>query len=309
MIVVLGAFDGFHRGHALLFERARSLAPVKGREEWGVVTFTPHPDSVVNGMRVKPLFSEEEQEFLVRFFAIPHVTKIHFNDELAAMSPKEFIALLESLLPVSGIVVGEDYRFGRGREGNADFLCEYSSHRGWAFERVKTLAEEGGKISSSGIKKLVSAGDVSGAKKLLGYPFFFRAQIVKGDGRGRTLGYPTANTEYPADKILPAKGVYAASVLLMNNWHPGALNTGSIPTFIDCQNHRRFETYILDIDETLYGSTITVFLEDFLRPEVKFDSKEELMQRIKYDVDSARACYIKARKKNSGLYKRIAAAF
>lgn len=312
MIVVLGAFDGFHRGHTLLLDRARELSEQHGccssNGEWAVVTFSPHPDSVVRG-GVFSLFSEEERDLLVRFFNIPHIEKIPFDEALSRTSAEGFIALLESLLPVTGVIVGEDFRFGHDREGNVAFLKEVSRRKGWLFEKLDTFVLDGAKVGSSDIKKHVISGDVQRARNLLGYPFFFRGSVVSGDGRGRTLGFPTANIEYPKKKILPQGGVYSASVLIRDEWWPGALNIGYNPTFLPSLENPRFETYVLDLDESLYGRTMTVFLESLLRPEIKFESTDALLHQMQLDVLQVRDSFREMHARHGDVYYLLSKAF
>lgn len=312
MIVVLGAFDGFHRGHAILLERARELSERRScspsNREWAVATFSPHPDSVVRG-GVFSLFSEEERDLLVRFFNVPHIEKIPFDEALSRTSAEGFISLLESLLPVSGIVVGEDFRFGRDREGNVEYLQETAGRKGWLFEKVNSFILDGAKVGSSDIKKHVIAGDVQRARMLLGYPFFFRGKVISGDGRGRTLGFPTANIEYPKKKILPQGGVYAASVLIGEEWWPGALNIGFNPTFLPYTESTRFETFVLDLNESLYGKTLTVFLESLLRPEIKFETTDALLHQMQLDVLRVRDCFREMHARHGDVYYKLSKAF
>ena len=312
MIVVLGAFDGFHRGHALLLDRARELSELHGTspsdEEWAVVTFSPHPDSVVRG-GVFSLFSEEERDLLVRFFNIPHIEKIPFDEALSRTTAEGFLALLESLLPVTGVIVGEDFRFGHDREGDAAYLRNAAGRKGWLFEKVDSFVLDGAKVGSSDIKKHVISGDIQRARTLLGYPFFFRGRVVSGDGRGRTLGFPTANIEYPEKKILPQGGVYAASVLIGDEWRPGALNIGYNPTFLPSLEKPRFETYVLDLDESLYGRTMTVFLESLLRPEIKFESTDALLHQMQLDVLRVRECFREMHARHGDVYYLLSKAF
>jgi riboflavin kinase/FMN adenylyltransferase len=295
MIVVLGAFDGFHKGHALLLDRARILAREhpshSDQDDWAVVTFSPHPDSVVRGNSFPLLFTEEERDLLSRFFLVPNFMKIPFDTSLAMTPPGHFIDLLESLLPVTGIVVGDDFRFGRNREGDATFLQEAARRKGWLFEKVDSLVVDGAKVGSSDIKRLVARGEMLRAKRLLGYPFFFRGRVVSGDGRGRSLGFPTANLRYPLQKTMPKTGVYAASVLVGSQWWPGALNIGYNPTFLSRNDLPRFETYILDFDESLYDRTITVFVESYLRREVKFGTPDELRAQMRRDISRVRTAF------------------
>ncbi len=307
MIAVLGAFDGFHTGHALLFDRARSLAA--DPSDWAVVTFSPHPDTVISGATAQSLFTEEERDYLARFFGIPRIIKIPFDMSLAKMPPDEFIVLLESLMPLSGVVVGEDYRFGGDRAGDAEFLRALSHDRRWAFNTVKTLSDGAEKVSSSRIRRLVQEGSAIDAKRLLGYPFFFRGRVIHGDGRGRTLGYPTANVLYGPEKTAPRRGVYAASVLLDGDWRPGALNIGCNPTFLADRRPTRFETYILDFEGSLYGKDILVFIESHIRQEVTFHSAADLVRRMGIDSEEARSRFIEVHAADRDLYRRLAAAF
>lgn len=312
MIIVLGAFDGFHRGHALLLDRARELserrAPSSSDEEWAVVTFSPHPDSVVRG-DVFSLFSEDERDLLVRFFNIPHIKKIPFDEALSRTTAEGFVALLESLLPVTGVIVGEDFRFGHDREGDAAYLRDAAGRKGWLFEQVDSFVLDGTKVGSSDIKKHVISGDIQRARTLLGYPFLFRGRVVSGDGRGRTLGFPTANIEYPEKKILPQGGVYAASVLIGDKWWPGALNIGCRPTFLPSLEQPRCETYVLDLDESLYGRTMTVFLESFLRPEIPFESTDALLHQMQLDVLRTRECFQEMHARHGNIYYHLSKAF
>ena len=312
MIVVLGAFDGFHKGHALLFERARTLAELHSSasafEDWAVVTFSPHPDSVLKKSSVF-LFTEEERTGVARFFNVPHVVKIPFDEALSQTPPEAFIELLETFLPLTGIVVGSDFRFGRKRMGDASFLREMALHKKWIFEMVDTLVVDGAKVGSSDIKQSVATGDVLHAKALLGYPFFFRGNVVAGDGRGRAIGFPTANIDYPEEKIVPERGVYAASVLVGGEWRPGALNIGYNPTFVESSRKIRFETFVLDLDESLYGRTLTVFLESYLRPEAKFDSVQALIRQMELDISIVRACFRECHTGHKEAYDRLARVF
>lgn len=309
MIVVLGAFDGFHLGHRLLLDRAAELACENGRsDDWGVVTFSPHPGSVVKNREIPVLFTETERDILARYLRIPRTIKIPFTPELASASPDEFLVLLETLVHVSGIVVGKDFRFGRDRGGDTGYLRSVSGRKNWFFSEVEPLFIDGEKVGSSTIRSHVAHGEMRTSRKLMGYPFFFEGEVVPGAGRGRKLGFPTANIHYPSEKVMPRRGVYAASVLVDSKWLPGALNVGLNPTFVPEEVRVRAETHIIDYNGTLYNRRILVFLEQFLRDEVKFDSAAALAEQMKVDVERARDIFESLRIHGCDVYERLASA-
>ena len=288
MIVLLGAFDGFHRGHRLLLEKGRELAEKSGDgQNWCVVTFSPHPGNIVHGTEIPVLFTEDERDLLALYMKIPHTLKIPFTRRLAEFTPDAFLNFLQSLLPVSGIVVGGDFRFGCGRTGDTAFLRKYSEDKGWPFMEVEPFALNGVKVGSRNIRNSVAHGDTATARNLLGYPFFFSGEVIPGDRRGQKLGFPTANVLYPSGKVIPRRGVYAASVFAENAWHPGALNIGYNPTFLK-DSRLRTETYILDFQGDLYGKWIAVFLEEYLREEKKFPSAAQLIETMNDDIERTR---------------------
>ena len=312
MIAILGAFDGFHRGHARLLERGRALAREEalrgGDGKWCVVTFSPHPANVISGKSIPVLFTENERDALSRALAIPETVKIPFSRDLANLSSAAFLEYLERLLPVSGIVVGQDFRFGRNREGDTSFLRKYAEKKKWLFQDVEPFTMGGKKVGSSGIRNLVAHGDAAGARNMLGYPYFFEGEVVPGDGRGRKLGFPTANVRYPGGKVLPRRGVYAVSVLVRSGWHPGALNIGYNPTF-PAERDLRAETYIIGFQGDLYGVPIAVFLEKFLREELKFDSLPALISQMEKDVENSRIVSLASMEHEPRLYEDLLSAF
>ncbi len=311
MILILGAFDGFHLGHRRLLETAGAMAErlsAKNEGDWGVVTFSPHPGNVVKGREIPVLFTEPERDVLARFLHIPRTLKIPFTPEIAGMSPADFLDYLEELLPVTGIVVGKDFRFGRNREGDTSFLRKRSEAKGWLFEEAEPLSIDGEKVGSSSIRSHVAHGSVALAKRLLGYPFFFEGTVVPGDGRGTRLGFPTANVHYPTEKVMPRRGVYCVSVFVDTVWMPGALNVGVNPTFRQEERGVRAETHIIGYNGSLYGKNIAVFFEEFLRDEEKFDSPEQLVSRMKEDVLLSGRLSGEAARAGNDLYERLGKA-
>jgi len=274
-------------------------------DDWSVVTFSPHPRTVIKNREIPVLFTEPERDVLARFLHIPRTVKIPFTPEIAGMPPSDFLDYLEELLPVTGIVVGKDFRFGRNREGDTAFLRERSRTRGWLFEEAEPLFIDGEKVGSSSIRSHVAHGSVALARRLLGYPFFFEGTVVPGDGRGAKLGFPTANVHYPPEKVMPRRGVYCVSVFVDSRWMPGALNVGVNPTFIHEDRGIRAETHIIGYNGSLYGKKIAVFFEEFLRDEEKFDSPEQLVTRMKEDVLLSGRFFSEAAHEGNDIYEQL----
>lgn len=289
MILVLGAFDGFHRGHVRLLDRARSMARSLGTD-WGVATFSPHPGLVLGTMR-STLFTSGEWELIRCVLGIPHLIVLPFDERLRNLAPRDFWVELKRLADVEGVVVGRDFRFGFEGKGSASLLEAFCREEGAAFFAEDLLEREGGgKISSSEIRGRVRRGDVSGAAADLGYPWFLRTDVLHGDERGRKLGYPTANLNIGGPRTLPADGVYAVSLIARGRWRCGALSVGRNPTFGDV-HERRAEVFVLDFEGDLYGAELAVFFLERLRPERRFSDAARLTEQIAADVARCRAVY------------------
>ncbi len=289
MITVLGAFDGFHLGHRSLMAAAQEFATQRGGE-WAVVTFAPHPARVLRTVPQPVLFTEAEKDFLARYLGIPSVVRIPFTRELGAMAPGIFLDALAEKFPLDGIVTGQDFRFGRNREGDSLFLEGYCRSRGWALKIVPPLLLKGEKVGSSAIRMCILGGDALQARDLLGYPFFVQGRVIRGDGRGRTLGFPTANVRLPHGKIIPKSGVYAASLALDGEWWPGALNVGNNPTFLR-NGEVRAEIHIIGYEGDLYGREIRIFIERFIREEMTFSSAGDLQAQMRQDMETTRTVF------------------
>ncbi|MDR2523206.1 MAG: riboflavin biosynthesis protein RibF [Synergistaceae bacterium] len=306
MIAVLGAFDGFHRGHALLFERAKALA--KPRElEWGAVTFDPHP-GVFLGNLDATLFTFRERELIQIFLGIPRVVTLEFDDDLVHSPPSLFWEFLSLNVDIDGVVVGRDFRFGYRRTGDVTLLEHYCREAGVDFLAVDPLEHFGTKISSTAVRELVSSGECGLAAKKLGYPYFVWAEIEHGLGRGKELGYPTANLSVPSRKLLPANGVYAVALIVKGQWKAGALSLGDNPTFDDVQD-RRAEVFILDYEGDLYGESFPVLFLFRLRPQVQFKNAEQLVLQIDADVKRAHDTFRHGFKANSALHAAFKTAY
>lgn len=288
MIAVLGAFDGFHKGHALLLEYACSCAHIRG-QKWGAVTFDPHP-GVFMGSIKDTLFTAQEREWIRLMLQIPELISLKFNQQLADFSPLEFWKYLRDQIFIEGIVVGKDFRFGHDRVGDVSLLELYCQSDNIPFAALDILEYQGTKISSSLLRSHIQAGNCALVEIELGYPYFIWAEVVHGLGRGTKLGFPTANLKIPSDKLLPPEGVYAVSVFIDEAWHPGALSIGKNPTFQDIEAVS-VEVFILNYRGDFYGSHLPVFFLERLRSQKKYDQPEELIKQISDDVESCRLVF------------------
>lgn len=304
MIAAIGAFDGFHRGHRTLLERAAALSSERNTP-WSVVTFKRHPDNILGEADFRLLFLPAEQELLREYLAVPAVHRIMFTQAVANMLPEEFLDYIGLRYGVDGIVVGRDFCFGKDRRGTPEVLGEECGRRGWSLDVLPLLEYEGVPLSSSRIRDAVAEGDLLAAREMLGYSFFCRGRVVHGDHRGRELGFPTANIEVSTEKVWPAAGVYAALVLCGDRWYAGAANIGRNPTF-EGERDTRFEVNLLDYEGDLYGSTLTVFMLRYIRGEKHFGGAEELRAQMAEDVETARHAAGKELSSHKEMWKRFA---
>lgn len=284
-IFAIGAFDGFHRGHARLLERARDLAALLD-EDWGAVTFEPHP-GVFLGKLDATLFTLRERELIRRVLRVPRLLVLNFDEEVRDLSPSDFWRRLRGTFPVGGVVVGRNFRFGRGQEGTAEALISLCRDDGLPAEAVELLTCGGLRLSSTEVRRAVMEGDAALAAKVLGFPWFFWGAVVHGDWRGHELGFPTANVDLSKALTRPGEGVYAALVPIGGRWHCGALSVGGNPTFGDVRETRA-EVFLLDFEGDLYGRDLPVFLIRRLRPMTRFPDAQALAAQIARDVERCR---------------------
>ncbi|MEO5707349.1 MAG: bifunctional riboflavin kinase/FAD synthetase [Alteraurantiacibacter sp.] len=288
-VLALGNFDGFHLGHQAVVAEAVNWARAEGRPAI-VATFDPHPVRHF-APHVPPfrLTTLDQREELFAKAGADAMLVFHFDGELAGMSAESFVAdLLGKRIGAAGVVTGEDFSFGAQRGGNVAVLREVGATVGMATRAVGPVKVDGQTVSSSRIRDLLKAGDCAGAEALLTRPFAIRGEVIHGDKRGRTIGYPTANMDMGA-YLRPRFGIYAvtARVLASGAMLHGAANLGVRPTFDPPKE--LLEPYFFDFAGDLYGQEIEVELRHFLRPEAKFDSMDALVEQMQRDCDTARA--------------------
>jgi riboflavin kinase/FMN adenylyltransferase len=268
-IAAVGSFDGVHLGHRRALETAFGVGrPVT------VVTFWPHPRLVL-GNRVELLSTLERRLELLEEAGVDEVLVVEFTQELAGREPAEFANTILRRIGAEVIVVGENFRFGRGAAGDPGLLAQL----GFDVRTVPVLLG----VSSTAIRSLLRDGDVVGAAGLLGRPAEIEGTVVLGDQRGGTLGYPTANLAVPAELLVPAYGIYAGSAL----GHRAAISIGVNPHYGG--DERRIEPHLLDFEGDLYGRRLVVELWQRLREERAFAGEEELVAQISRDVADTRA--------------------
>jgi riboflavin kinase / FMN adenylyltransferase len=253
-----------------------------------VVTFFPHPREFFSG-QTRPLLTPlEEKTLQLARLGVDQLVLLPFNQTLAQLSPEAFIEqILIRGLRAQHISVGSDFHFGKGRTGNAELLAQMAQAHAIPVTLVPLKLDERGRISSSRIRQALSEGDVVAAAQLLGRPYTLCGKVIQGQQLGRTLGFPTANLKIPSDKYVPKLGVYSVTVYGAQpsaKIH-GVMNIGMRPTVNG--NHQTIEVHLFNWSSDLYGQTLTVSLDHFIRPEQKFESLEALKQQIQLDCDRA----------------------
>jgi riboflavin kinase / FMN adenylyltransferase len=285
-VVTIGSFDGVHRGHRALIKQVRAAALDTQRASV-VITFFPHP-SVVLG-RAQPFYLTSPEEKLVQLnqTGIDLLIELPFTAETAQVRAAEFVEQLRQHLHLRELWIGHDFALGYKREGNAKFLTQLGQARGFTVHAVDPLTNDGEIISSSNIRAALRDGDVAHAAHLLGRPFRVSGPVVPGDGRGKTIGIPTANLAVWADHALPANGIYACRAWVGHIPYRAAINIGVRPTVTD-EARRTVEAHLLDCDKNLYGLNIALDFFERLRGEQKFASVPELVAQIRSDVETTR---------------------
>lgn len=280
--VTLGKFDGIHLGHQFLMNQAISYK--KQGLTAVVFSFLMHPGSFFSDKEFQLIYTEEEKVAKLSRMGIDVLISYPFTEKTKSMEPEDFIKeVLVERLDVKVIVVGDDFRFGSRRRGDVELLKRYEDTYGYkviACEKKKWNNEI---ISSTTIRKALKEGDLDTVNSMLGQPYFIRGEVVHGRQLGRTLGFPTTNIKPSSAKLLPPCGVYATKTLINGKLHLGVTNVGYKPT-VGADEYIGIETYLLDYDKDLYGDMVGVEFYSYLRPELTFDSVEDLINKMKEDV-------------------------
>lgn len=288
-IYALGFFDGVHVGHQALLAACRQLADKTGAKA-GAVTFTNHPDGLVQGRTPNLINTPQDRKMLLQHY-MDTVLELPFDRAMMNMPWQDFFAMLCRDHHARGLVCGEDFRFGRRGEGNSEKLRSACEAAGIPCVIVPQQRVDGTVVSSTHIRTLLEEGRMEEAVRFLGHPHVLTGQVVKGRQLGRTIGIPTANLEQPQGVVQLRHGVYACQVCVQGRRYGAVTNVGSRPTVNG--KHVTVEPWILDYEADLYGQTLTLEFYQFLRPEQKFDSLESLQEEILKNAAQTRKIFEK----------------
>jgi riboflavin kinase/FMN adenylyltransferase len=285
-VTAIGQFDGLHLGHASVIRKAVALA----REQEvpvSVMTFHPHPKEVMKkGDYEGYLTPLADKQDILADMGVGVLYILSFNEDFSKVSPEAFMTDVLLPLQIRTAVVGFDFRFGYRGAGHEHTLRELGGEL-MSVHTVPPFELDGEKVSSSGIRRALQAGDLTHASRWLGRPYRIRGTVMDGEKRGRTIGFPTANLKLDDAYVIPVKGVYAVRALVSDRWVSGVMNVGVKPTFHEGVL-TSFEVHLFDFDQQIYGEPVLVELHHYIRPERKFASVDELIAQIGNDAQTAK---------------------
>ena len=291
-VMTIGTFDGLHTGHRKVISKICDRAKVVNKKSL-LVTFRPHPLSVLSSKQAPRLLSthEEKREMLDKC-GLDYVAFLRFDNHLASYDPKKFVKdILVNQLGLSELVVGYDHRFGKARAGDAALLELLGREMEFSLEVMLPVQRNGRPISSSLIRNALATGDVKSANLDLGRPYALAGEVVTGKKRGRELGFPTANIRVAGapneTKLIPCEGIYAVNVEVDSNWYMGALHIGPKPTFQE--SDKVLEVHLLDFDMDIYNKEIKVEFIEYIRGILSFEDVPDLISQMKRDIEKIRA--------------------
>jgi riboflavin kinase/FMN adenylyltransferase len=285
--LTIGSFDGVHLGHQALIRQLVSGAHQAGAPAI-VITFFPHPVVVLRGSQGQfYLTSPEERAALLSRLGVDAVVTLTFDDHLRMLPAEEFMRQVQNHLRIRRLLVGYNFALGRGREGNVERLRELGGPLGYELSIFEPVELAGQAVSSSLVRAQLAAGAVDQAARSLGRPYCVSAGVIHGDGRGKTIGIPTANLDVWAERALPAVGVYAGYAEVDGRRYQAVTNIGVRPTF-ESSAPLRVETHILDFDRDLYGEMVRLSFVARLRGEQRFPSIDALIAQIRQDIQTTR---------------------
>lgn len=284
-VLTVGTFDGIHRGHQFIIAELQKIAH-KHALATTLVTFRPHPQFVLRSPNRPPLqtlTTIEEKIELLRNLGLDRVVVIKFDHEFSRISSVDFVRdILFEKIGFSHIVIGHDHAFGRDREGNIETLRKLAAEMDFDVERLPAFQLDQQKVSSTATRNLLLDGKIKEANHILGRNYSLTGEVVKGEGRGKGLDFPTANLEsHSENKLIPGNGVYAVYVWHQNQKWRGMMNIGVRPTF--GETRRTMEVHIMDFDQRIYGENLTIEFVDRIRNEMRFDDPQALINQLKKD--------------------------
>jgi riboflavin kinase / FMN adenylyltransferase len=284
----IGTFDGVHRGHQAILMPMVQAAHAAGNPVV-VVTFFPHPVTVLRGIQEPiSLTTPDERAHLLGALGVDAVITLTFDRALASLTAEEFMRMMNARLGLRQLWVGDDFALGRNRQGDIPTLRAIGDQLGYTLHVTSEVDVDGERVSSSLIRGLVRKGEVAQAARLLGRPYSLAGPVAHGDGRGRGLGFPTANVDYWPGKISPAYGVYVTWTWVDGQRIPSVTSVGVRPTFDPPGSTPRVEAFLIDYEANLYDRPVSVEFLKFLRPELRFSSVQALIDQMVLDTQNAR---------------------
>lgn len=285
--LTIGVFDGVHRGHQEIIRQLTAGAHESGAPAV-LLTFSPHPAKVLAGREIPCLTTPEERAEILFSLGVDAIITMQFTRQLAERSAEDFMAELKTRLGLRKLLIGYDFALGRGRAGNFQRLSQIGRELDYDVQAVEAVRLSEEVISSTLIRQTIADGAVALAAVKLGRYYSAQGPVIPGDGRGRAIGIHTANVELPAEKALPANGVYATWAWVEGQKHPSVTNVGLRPTFTGGEALPRVEAHLLDYSGDLYGKTLKLEFVERLRGEQKFPSVDALVAQIRADSEQAR---------------------
>lgn len=286
--LTIGTFDGVHRGHQEIVQKLTNGAHQAGSKAV-VLTFYPHP-AVVLGKRQNAFYltNPEERATLLGEYGADAVITFPFTPKTSHTSAADFVRLLKKHLGMDHLLVGPDFALGRDREGNITSLRDLGRVYGYSVSTIPPVELNGEVVSSSRVRQALTKGDTELARLLLGRPYFVSGQVVPGDGRGKTIGVPTANLALWMDRALPKSGVYVSQANINGQTFGAVTNIGIRPTFASSNESPQVETHLFNFSDQIYGQEIQVNFINRLREEKRFPNVDELVDQIKRDISQAK---------------------
>lgn len=280
-IATIGTFDGIHIGHQKIlnslvrFAKENSLKSV-------VITFDPHPRKIINKKNSIGLINTiEEKKEKLKTLGIDYLIVQKFDEKFSDTEANKFVEILKNNINIEKLIVGYDHRFGKNRNADINDLKKYGKELNFEVIEIDALEVEEVNISSTKIRSAIKDGNIGLANSYLGYNFFLNGEVVKGHSRGKELGFPTANLKIDKDKIIPKNGVYLVKSKIDHQDIYGMMNIGYNPTFNN--KSKKIETHFFNLNKNLYGKIIKIELLEYIREEKRFETVDDLIQRLKLD--------------------------
>lgn len=280
-IATIGTFDGIHIGHQKILNSLARFAKENSLKSV-VITFDPHPRKIINKKNSIELINTiEEKKEKLKTLGIDYLIVQKFDEKFSETEANKFVEILKNNINIEKLIVGYDHRFGKNRNADINDLKKYGKELNFEVIEIDALEIKEVNISSTKIRSAIKDGNIRQANSYLGYKFFLSGEVVKGHSRGKELGFPTANLKIDKDKIIPKNGVYLVKSKIDHQDIYGMMNIGYNPTFNN--KSKKIETHFFNLNKNLYGKIIKIELLEYIREEKRFETVDDLIQRLKLD--------------------------